>query len=197
MEDPADTIAEADHAFGQSAALTGRPFWCVAVRSPSPSGTGDLRGQRVADVGCGFEAIFPRSIIADVESLALVDVALSDDLIPSGESRPRRPPARCLAALPDASLDVVMCVSVLEHLWEPEVAFAEFHRILRRAACAWSTCPPGGGSGSWSFRLPARSQPGRRDRRPQAVLRPARPVAPAGASRVSPHSIRCTATSSA
>jgi SAM-dependent methyltransferase len=35
-----------------------------------------------------------------------------------------------LTALPDQSLDVVLCVSVLEHLWEPLVALAHFRRLL-------------------------------------------------------------------
>ena len=35
-----------------------------------------------------------------------------------------------LAGIPDESLDVILCVSVLEHLWEPLRALREFRRLL-------------------------------------------------------------------
>jgi len=41
---------------------------------------------------------------------------------------PTSPPSR--AAIPDASLDVVTCLSVLEHLWEPGAVLAEARRVL-------------------------------------------------------------------
>jgi SAM-dependent methyltransferase len=36
-----------------------------------------------------------------------------------------------LEAVVDESLDVVLCLSVLEHLTQPDLTLAEFHRILR------------------------------------------------------------------
>jgi len=36
-----------------------------------------------------------------------------------------------LGPVPTASLDVVLCNNVLEHLWEPELTLHELHRILR------------------------------------------------------------------
>ena len=88
-------------------------------------------GKAVADFGCGFEASFARSLLDEVASLTLVDIALADDL-------KANPKVKCvegilpdaLAALPDASLDVILCVNVLEHLWEPERALKEFRRLL-------------------------------------------------------------------
>jgi SAM-dependent methyltransferase len=35
-----------------------------------------------------------------------------------------------LTALPDESLDVIVCSAVLEHLWDPEACIAQLHRVL-------------------------------------------------------------------
>lgn len=91
-----------------------------------------LAGLDVADLGCGYQATFTRSLLDQVASATLVDVALADDL-------KRHPKVRAfegelqqtLATLPDSSQDVVMIVSVLEHLWEPLPALKQIRRLLR------------------------------------------------------------------
>ena len=88
-------------------------------------------GKRVADFGCGFHASFARTILDDAAKVVLVDVALADDLVAHPKvvaTRGALLPA--LAQIPDGSLDVVMCISVLEHLWEPLEALTHFRRIL-------------------------------------------------------------------
>jgi len=93
---------------------------------------GSFAGKDVGDFGCGFDATFSRTITEEVASLVLVDVALAPDL---GEHRRVRaltgPLPEVLDDLADASLDVVLCISVLEHLWEPERLLAAFRRLLR------------------------------------------------------------------
>jgi SAM-dependent methyltransferase len=92
---------------------------------------GDFANKAIGDFGCGYQAQFTRTILDEVASATLVDVALADDL-------KGNPKVRAIeGSLPEAlreiesnSLDVIMCVSVLEHLWHPDVALAEFHRIL-------------------------------------------------------------------
>jgi len=93
---------------------------------------GGFAGKAVGDFGCGFQARLTRSILGEVASATVVDVALADDLKADPKIRAIEgvlPDA--LADIADGSLDVVLCVSVLEHLWHPEVALAEFRRILR------------------------------------------------------------------
>ncbi len=97
------------------------------IRSWIPS----FAGKRVGDFGCGFHAAFSRSILAQVRSLALVDVRLANDLkmnpkinaiegtLPGAVSR-----------IPDGSLDVALCISVLEHLSDPLDMLSELYRIL-------------------------------------------------------------------
>jgi SAM-dependent methyltransferase len=99
---------------------------------------GGLGGKDVGDFGCGFDATYMRSILGKVRSATLIDISLAGDL----KSHPHVTaiegalPA-ILSALPDQSLDVVLCMSVLEHLWEPAETLRHFRRLLRPGgACA-------------------------------------------------------------
>jgi SAM-dependent methyltransferase len=98
---------------------------------------GNLAGKRLGDFGCGFHATFARAVLGEVASAVLVDVALADDL-----KADRRVTAvegqlpDAAAEVPAGSLDAVLCVSVLEHLWEPLAMLRE----LRRVTAAGGTC---------------------------------------------------------
>ena len=102
-----------------------------ALRRHVPS----FAGKRLGDFGCGYEATFVRSILDQVAHAVLVDVALAPDL------KTHRRVTAIEGALPEAvehleddSLDVVLCVSVLEHLWDPLRLLQELRRV----------CAPGG-----------------------------------------------------
>jgi SAM-dependent methyltransferase len=104
-------------------------IWLSARRLRHEVGTFD--GKRVGDFGCGYDATFVRSVLGEVASAALVDVTLAPDL----REHPKVTAVEgtlpeALAKFDDASLDVVMCTSVLEHLWEPQEALREFRRLL-------------------------------------------------------------------
>lgn len=99
-------------------------------------------GKRVGDFGCGFNASFARSILDEVDSAVLVDVALSDEL-------KRHPKVRtvegvlpeALAQLESQSLDVAMMVSVLEHLHDPLTALTQMRRLLVPGGCCLVNVP--------------------------------------------------------
>jgi 2-polyprenyl-3-methyl-5-hydroxy-6-metoxy-1,4-benzoquinol methylase len=102
----------------------------------------ELAGRRVGDFGCGYQASFARSLLGEVASMTLVDVALADDL--KADERVRAiegPLPGALAELEDASHDVVLCLSVLEHLSEPERMLAEIHRLCAPGAVALINVP--------------------------------------------------------
>jgi 2-polyprenyl-3-methyl-5-hydroxy-6-metoxy-1,4-benzoquinol methylase len=88
-------------------------------------------GKQVADVGCGFRALFARTRLDDVDRLLLLDIALDPALA-------RHPKVAviegllpgALAVVADQSQDVVICNSVPEHLWEPVATLRELFRIL-------------------------------------------------------------------
>jgi 2-polyprenyl-3-methyl-5-hydroxy-6-metoxy-1,4-benzoquinol methylase len=120
-------------AFGQQGRLSPVDrcgVWLSArrIRRHVPS----FKGLRIADVGCGFHATFARSVLDEVEHAVLLDVALDRDL----KRHPHidvieGPLPDTLALLEAGSVDVILCVSVLEHLWEPQRALAEMQRLLR------------------------------------------------------------------
>lgn len=131
MKDPAERVR--NHSFGQTARLSAVDrfgVWLSERRIRQE--VGSFRQKDIADVGCGFNATFARRIVDQTRALTLVDVALSDDLksFPSITAIEGHLPD-ALLKIKDRSFDVVLCMSVLEHLWYPESALAEFHRILR------------------------------------------------------------------
>src|SRR5437762_602965 len=81
---------------------------------------GSLAGKRIGDFGCGYQASFVRSVLREVDQAVLVDSALATDLKRASNVTAIEgilPDA--LSQVPSTSLDVVLCISVLEHLWDP------------------------------------------------------------------------------
>jgi 2-polyprenyl-3-methyl-5-hydroxy-6-metoxy-1,4-benzoquinol methylase len=119
-------------AYGQERGLSKVDRFGVWLSSQQIRRTvGDFDGKRVADIGCGYAATVSRTLLESVQHLVLLDVALEPDLR-------RHPKVTAIQGwLPDAledvascSQDVVICNSVLEHLWEPLVALRGLERIL-------------------------------------------------------------------
>lgn len=73
-----------------------------------------------------------RHYLGTVRSATLVDLSLSPELkaIPNVTAIEGELPDS-LSVLPDASLDVILCMSVIEHLWEPQQTITEFRRLVR------------------------------------------------------------------
>ena len=93
---------------------------------------GPLAGKDVADVGCGYDATFIRRVLDSVGTATLLDVSLAPDLATHPKVRAIEGfLPQTMEQVPDRSLDVVLCMSVVEHLWEPQQTVSEFHRVLR------------------------------------------------------------------
>ncbi len=93
---------------------------------------GDLSGRAVADLGCGYEARVAGKLAGSARSVTLVDVALADDV----KDRPATTIIEgqlpgVLSGLDDASFDAILCLSVLEHLWDAELMLSECRRLLK------------------------------------------------------------------
>jgi SAM-dependent methyltransferase len=102
----------------------------------------DFRDVRFADFGCGYHATLARSQLALARSALLVDVALDQDLHRHPKVTALEGPLpEIVRTLPDASLDLVLCLSVLEHLWQPEEALAHFRRLLAPGGVAIVNVP--------------------------------------------------------
>jgi 2-polyprenyl-3-methyl-5-hydroxy-6-metoxy-1,4-benzoquinol methylase len=91
----------------------------------------DLRGKRIADLGCGYDAPVVRPFLDEVREAVLVDVAIEEPI----KEHPRVTPVLgllpgVLEDLESDSFDVILALAIIEHLFEPEKALAEIHRLL-------------------------------------------------------------------
>jgi SAM-dependent methyltransferase len=99
-------------------------------------------GKRIGDFGCGYQASFARSVVEEAAETVLVDLGLADDL-------KRNPRVRAiegslpetLAALPNASFDIVLLISVVEHVAEPLRLLQEARRLLAPGGVALINVP--------------------------------------------------------
>jgi SAM-dependent methyltransferase len=97
---------------------------------------------RVSDIGCGYEAKLVRPYLPVMRRAVLVDVALNPDLKshPQVQAIEGQLPS-VLGQVPDASVDVALCTSVLEHLWEPQECLQHIRRILAPGGVALLNVP--------------------------------------------------------
>jgi 2-polyprenyl-3-methyl-5-hydroxy-6-metoxy-1,4-benzoquinol methylase len=99
-------------------------------------------GKRVGDFGCGYQASFSRTLLGEVGSMVLADVALAPELKASPKVDALEGPLPdSLKKLSSGSLDVVLCVSVLEHLWDAKGMLREIHRLLSPGGVALLNVP--------------------------------------------------------
>ena len=93
---------------------------------------GSMVGKRIGDFGCGYHAEFIRTVLPQIEQAVLVDSALAADLrsCPKVIAMEGLLP-NILEEVAPASLDVVLCISVLEHMWDPLALLRHCVRIVR------------------------------------------------------------------
>jgi SAM-dependent methyltransferase len=118
-------------AFGQGYRPTPVDRFGVWLSSRAVRRHASFDGARVADFGCGYDAGLSRTVVDRVSRLVLVDVALAPDL----KREPRVEPIEstieeALPGIEAGSLDLILCLSVLEHLWRPQEVLEEFARLL-------------------------------------------------------------------
>jgi SAM-dependent methyltransferase len=99
-------------------------------------------GLTVGDFGCGYDAEFLRPHLDRVAHATLVDVSLAPDL----KSRANVTAIEgvlpeALTAVPDDSLDFVLCNNILEHLPDPLGALVHFRRIVKPDGICYFNVP--------------------------------------------------------
>ena len=131
-----------DEAYGQQSSLSPVDRFGVWLSSVAVRRHATFAGKRVADFGCGYHARFARQILPSVQHMLLVDVQLAEDLRHHPKIKAAEDPIGIvLPTIPDQSLDVVLCLSVLEHLDQPQSALDGFHRILAPGGLALINVP--------------------------------------------------------
>jgi SAM-dependent methyltransferase len=107
-------------------------FGVFLSRRPIRKVVGQYASPDVLDIGCGFQATQLRDLAPLIGSGTGIDSRISDEakavpnlkFIEGGAEK-------ALPTIPPASFDVVMMISVLEHLWEPLDALHQCRRLLR------------------------------------------------------------------
>jgi SAM-dependent methyltransferase len=131
-----------NEAYGQQGSLSLLDRFGVWLSSVAVRRHATFAGKRVADFGCGYHARFARQILPRVQWMLLVDIQLAEDLRHHPKVRAAEDPIGIvLPTIPDQSLDVVLCLSVLEHLDRPQEALDGFHRILAPGGLALINVP--------------------------------------------------------
>ncbi len=140
--------------FGQGYEPTLVDRFGVALSARAVRRGADFGGRRVADIGCGYHATLVRSLLPEVSHATLVDVAIAPDLAqhPSVTALEGSIPD-LLPRLESGSVDVLLCLSVLEHLWEPLDALRECRRVLAPGGTAMFNVPTW--RGKWFLELAA------------------------------------------
>ncbi|MQA75092.1 MAG: methyltransferase domain-containing protein [Solirubrobacterales bacterium] len=129
-------------AYGQGRAPTAVDRLGVWLSGAAVRRHADLRGKRLGDLGCGFEATLARGALEVVDGAVLVDLALADDLKRDPRVRAIEGPLpESLGSLESDALDVVACLSVLEHVTEPQRLLDEIHRLLAPGGVALINVP--------------------------------------------------------
>lgn len=113
-----------------------------------------FRDKRLGDFGCGYHASFARTVLDQARHAVLADVRLAPDL----KAHPKvtaleGPLPDSLAALPDGSLDIALCVSMLEHLWDDAGMLRALWRVLAPGGVCLLNVPSW--RGKWFLELSA------------------------------------------
>jgi 2-polyprenyl-3-methyl-5-hydroxy-6-metoxy-1,4-benzoquinol methylase len=101
-----------------------------------------MAGKVVGDFGCGYQARLARSFLGELAMVYLADVSLAPELAaePKAVGLQGALPGT-LRSIPDETLDVVLCISVLEHLTEPDEMLREIARVLKPGGTALLNVP--------------------------------------------------------
>ena len=143
-----------DQSFGQSWEPTLVDRFGVALSARAVRRNARWQGLRTADFGCGFHATLSRSMLPEVAHTTLVDVALAPDLHANSKvTAIEGSLSDVLPQIPDESLDLLLCLSVLEHLTDPLGALGHFHRALVPGGTALLNVPTW--RGKWFLELAA------------------------------------------
>jgi 2-polyprenyl-3-methyl-5-hydroxy-6-metoxy-1,4-benzoquinol methylase len=92
---------------------------------------GQFEGKTVCDVGCGYEASLAQEIAKDAAYVTVCDVALSPSALDGLNIRGIEGPFEDTA--PDIepnSMDLVLCMSMLEHVSDDDLVLAHLFRIV-------------------------------------------------------------------
>ena len=118
--------------YGQRGLTPVDRFGVLLSRRPVMQVIQRYRRPTVLDIGCGYDASLLRSLLPDIEAGVGVDVAISN----AAKHEPgltffEQPIAEAMGNIAGRRFDVILLISVLEHLWNPAEILRECYDLLR------------------------------------------------------------------
>lgn len=88
---------------------------------------------QVLDIGCGYYARMLQTISPYINVGVGIDLEISDSILSNKKIKSiKKPYNEALQTFNDESFDVILIISVLEHLEDPLYCLREAHRILKK-----------------------------------------------------------------
>lgn len=152
MSAPPAAAVTRDTSYGERGLTTVDRFGVSLSRRAIRRAVGGRRDLRVLDLGCGYHAALLRSLGDQLASGVGIDLRIADDA--KADTRLRFVEAAVedsLATLPDGSFDLVLMISVLEHLWDPGAVLTQARRVTRPGGTVLINVPTWLGKGFLEF----------------------------------------------
>ena len=103
---------------------------------------GDPRGKTIGDLGAGYRARTTGALLGRVALAYVADVSIAPEVVANPKVRAIQGSLPgSLERIPSSSLDLAICVSVLEHVADAPGLLREIHRILKPSGRALINVP--------------------------------------------------------
>jgi SAM-dependent methyltransferase len=144
MNAPLSAVPVRCHSYGESGLSLVDRLGVFLSRRAIEGTLGPRRGLAALDLGCGYRATLLRALGPRLEAGVGVDVRVAPEVQEAESGRLRFLEStieEALPALPSASFDVILLISVLEHLREPLEVLAHCRRLARPGALVLINVP--------------------------------------------------------
>jgi SAM-dependent methyltransferase len=102
----------------------------------------DPAGKVIGDFGAGYQAPLARALLDRVKLAYVADVSLAPEVASDSRVKALQGPLPgTLEAVPTGVLDLVFCISVLEHVADADGLLHQIHRVLRPGGRALINVP--------------------------------------------------------
>jgi SAM-dependent methyltransferase len=93
-------------------------------------------GLRVLDLGCGYHATHLKAVLKAIGDRLTEGLGVDFHISEESQLQPRLRFISCsledaLPEFPSNSFDAILCISVLEHIWEPAACLSQCRRVLK------------------------------------------------------------------